>query len=127
MDVADYTVTLSFHLPPVLLLRAPIGSWPQAPRGVTLKVGTDGMVTSSCVNGSELHARGLVMTTAAAFLRAMDRNIPPTVIPAKMSAPSLGDRTVTYAIALGARVSIARTGEAPAVWGNPLLSVVDAA
>jgi hypothetical protein len=118
-------VTLSFRLPPVLMLRAPLGAWRRAPRGVTLDVGEDGTVTASCVNGSELYARTQVMTAAASFLRAMDSNIPPITIPAKMTAPSLGDRTVDYAISLGARVTIARTGEAPAVWGNPLLAVLN--
>lgn len=128
LTLADFEpVTLSFRLPPVLMLRAPLGAWRRAPRGVTLFAGADGTVTANCVNGSELFARTQVMTAAASFLRAMDSNISPIVIPAKMTAPSLNGKAVDYQISLGARVTIARSGQAPAVWGNPLVAIVNQA
>jgi hypothetical protein len=117
------TVRFAFRLPPVLLLRAPIGLWPRAPRGVTVRVESDGAVDVICTSGSELHARGMAIATAASFLHAVDHNVPPTTIPASLTVPSCGDREIRYAIRLGVRVSIARTGEAPAVFGNPLLAV----
>lgn len=119
------TVTFRFKLPGVLLLRAEIGAWSRSPKGVVCDVTRDGTVTISCTNWSELHARGMVISTAASFMRRIDNGIPPTAIPAKLSgAPSAKGREIDYAITLGARISIARTGEAPEVFGNPLLAVV---
>ena len=114
---AMHPVTFRFRLPPVLMLRAPLGPWRRAPRGVDLDVGRGGDILVACRDGSELHARNQVLQTAAAFLRAADRNVPPMTFMATLE-PGNGERPIRYAISLGARVSIARTQENPLVVGQ---------
>jgi hypothetical protein len=116
-DFSRNRVRFSFALSGLLLERAPIGSWPRAPRGVRLEVRRDGAVEVTCINGSELHARDLVIATAGAFVRSID-HAPPTSIAAVLRC---GDRRILrYAITLGARVSIAQSNERPVMFGNLL-------
>ena len=116
-------VRFVFRLPPTLLLRAEPGTWRRAPRGVTLEVAGDGAVEVSCTNGSEIYARNLVLQTAGAFVRSIEDNARTLKIRAVLSAPSCR-RPIGYMIIIGARVSIARTDEAPEVFGNPLLAAM---
>ena len=115
-------VLFTFKLPATLLLRAEPGLWGRAPRSVSLDVAHDGLVVVTCTDLSELHARGLVISTTGAFIRSIDRNAPVLKIPALMTVRSVR-RPIEYMIVIGARVSIARTGEAPATFANPLLAV----
>ena len=102
-------VVFRFRLPPVLMLRAPLGAWRRAPRAVTLDVGADAVVNVVGHDRLETFARKQVLSTTMAFLRAVDRNVPPMVLEATLSAPSCRERPEYYGISLGAAVSIART------------------
>ena len=101
-----------FRLPPALLLGAPLGIWPRSTRATVLRVGEDGSITVTSVDHHESYGRDQVLKLAAAFLRAVDRNVPPTVLAATLEAPSTRDRGLgypaRYSIALGAAVSITR-------------------
>jgi hypothetical protein len=114
-ELCDEAVRFRFHLPPALLVRAPIGDWPRAPRGVVLHVGPGGQIRVSARNGSESYARGQVLQTAASFLRSIDHNLAPATFRAELT-PANGEAPIRYAITIGARVSIARTAEEPAVF-----------
>ena len=116
-------VQFVFRLPPTLLLCAPIGAWPQTPRGVTLTVTPDGTVEIACTDASELYGRSQVLTAAGDFLRAIEKDSPPLKIRAALTVPSW-KRPIGYMISVGAWVSIARTDEAPAVFANPLLTAL---
>jgi len=105
-------VNFRFRLPDALLLRAPVGEWPRAPRGARLEVGAGGAVTVTSYDSHESFAREQVLRLAASFLRAIDSDVPPTVLPATLGN---GEREQCYAIALGAKVSISRASEAPLV------------
>ena len=94
-----------FRLPPTLLLCAPIGAWPQTPRGVTLTVTPDGTVEIACTDASELYGRSQVLTAAGDFLRAIEKDSPPLKIRAALTVPSW-KRPIGYMISVGAWVSI---------------------
>ena len=120
-------VCFLFRLPPVLLVGVTFGAWPRAPRGCTLEVEGNGAVTVSCSDGLETYAVDQVLATAASFLREIDRNAPPTMMPARLVFPRGRGSSVAYAISIGARVSIARTAFAPilaAAKEKPELNVV---
>jgi hypothetical protein len=106
-------VTFRFRLPPALMLRAPVGAWLRAPRGVSVDVSADGAVIVTSVDHHETYARDQVVKTAARFLGSIDADVPMTSLPASLSAPTCRARPEIYAIALGAKVSIARTERAP--------------
>jgi len=106
-------VTFRFRLPPTLMLRAPVGAWPRAPRGASVDVAADGAVVVTSVDRHETYARDQVIKVAARFLGLIDADVPMTALPASLSAPSCRARPEIYAIALGAKVSIARTDRAP--------------
>lgn len=117
MDWTPSPVRFAFRLPPTLLLRAEPGLWADAPRDVTLQVAGDGAVEIRCTNGSERYARTRVLHTAAGFLRSIDQDVPPLSISAVLT-PANGERPIRHMITIGACVSIARTNEAPAVFGG---------
>ena len=112
-------VVFRFRLPTILLLRAEPGAWGRAPRDVRLDVAVDGRVEVSCRNGSESYARTRVLHTAAGFVRSIETNVPALSMGAELT-PANGERPIRYSIVLGARVSIARAGEAPLLFGNQL-------
>lgn len=104
-----------FTLPAALLACAPRGEWPGAPHGASLHVGLTGDVRVTCRNFSETYARARVQTAAAAFLRAISADAPMMTIAAEL-VPGNGDAPIQFSVSLGARVVIARTAEAPALF-----------
>lgn len=117
MSSTAHHVVFQFRLPPVLLLHAQPGFWPRAPRGASVNVAGDGRITVTSVDRSEIYARAQVQRVAAAWLRESVRHQAPRAIAATLSAPSCREAPERYAIALDARVSIAKTAEAPLVAG----------
>jgi hypothetical protein len=122
MNWTPPSVRFAFRLPPTLLHRVEPGAWPRAPRSVSVEVAGDGAVEISCTNGSEIYAFNQVLQTAGSFIRSIEKNAPTLKIRAALTAPSC-KRPIGYMIVVGARVSIARTDEAPEVFGNALLAV----
>jgi hypothetical protein len=110
-------VTLIFRLPPALQLMAGPGRWRHASADVTITIAADGAVEVSCADALETHARHQVLNETMRFLRILSRQAPALAIPAALTAPSQGGRPDHYAISIGARVSIARTREEPALLG----------
>jgi hypothetical protein len=118
--MSRFAVRFSFTLPPTLLLLVPQGSWGNVPRGCSLEVAESGEVTVTSIDGHESYARNQVMVTAKRFLRCLGvagrhKGLAPEVIEAVLSAPSCRERPETWAIALGATVSIAYTRFKPMV------------
>jgi hypothetical protein len=112
--MGDHHVRFSFQLPPALLLLAPVGRWPKAPRGCSLCVDDDGSVVVTSIDGSQAYAHDQVMQLTMTFLKSL-RAITPHVITGTMSAPYCRERPEVYSISFGARVSIARTRDRPMV------------
>jgi hypothetical protein len=109
---ASHHVTFRFRLPPVLMLRAPLGFWPRCPRGVTLDVGEDGNVLVTSVDHHMSYAVDQVQKVAGRFLSSIGADVPMTTLQAFLSTPETRRRPITdparYSIALGAEVSITR-------------------
>jgi hypothetical protein len=118
-------VTFRFTLPGALLLRAPVGAWPRAPRGVRLTVEAGGAVTVVSFDRLESYARRQALDAASAFLRVMDRGQGALTFPAVLT-PANGESPIHYAVVVGAEVSIARTREKPHLGeaGAPQLALV---
>jgi len=109
---ASHHVSFRFRLPPVLLLRAPLGFWARCPRGVTLDVGEEGNVLVTSVDHHMSYAIETVLKTAGRFLGVIGADVPMTTLHGFLSTPETR-RTVAsdparYSIALGAKVSITR-------------------
>ena len=109
---ASHHVTFRFHLPPVLMLRAPIGLWPRSPRGVTLRVADDGDVLITSVDHHMTYAVDQVLKSAARFLGSIGADAPMTSLRGFLSTPAtrrtIASDPARYSIALGAKVSITR-------------------
>jgi hypothetical protein len=105
-------VRFVFRLPPALRLLAPIGAWDGAPQGAQLAVADDGMVESASWDRSVSYAQSQVLDVAARFLRELKCQAPPAPIAAERVTRATG-RSERFAIVIDAKVSIARTDQAP--------------
>jgi hypothetical protein len=133
MPSTAHHVTFRFRLPPALLLRAPLGFWPRAPRGCTLDVGEEGNVLVTSLDRHMSYATDQVLKTAARFLAAIGADAPLQRLTGFLSTPATREagagHPARYSIALGAKVSITRVliEEAPVmVEAEPPLRLVSA-
>jgi hypothetical protein len=112
MASTSHHVTFRFRLPPVLLLRAPLGFWPRTPRGVRLDVGEEGNVLVTSFDHHMTYAVDQVLKCAARFLAAIGADVPMTTLHGFLSTPqtrrTAASDPARYSIALGAKVSITR-------------------
>jgi len=111
MNSNSHHVRFCFRLPAAMLLLAPVGLWPKAPKGTSLDVTPDGDVTITSFDASQTYAQNQVFQLAMSFLKSLRAIGTPHVITGTISAPYCRDRPEVYCITFGARVSIARTRE----------------